>query len=113
MMTNIIKKLNSNLRHLQLAKGVNKTTVPYLDIYCLFDDSVALPEFPYIFYIADGSIRLHTPSGILDYVAGQYAVSTIDMPFKSQLIALSEQNDFLGLTISFALHSQFAGSGKK
>lgn len=69
-----------------------------------------MPELkkPYIFYIADGSIRLHTPSGILDYVSGQYSVSTIDMPFNGQVIALSENNDFLALSIVFTTDEVFS-----
>ena len=41
---------------------------------------------PYMFYVADGSARLHTPSGILDYASGQYSISTADMPFRGNVI---------------------------
>lgn len=67
------------MRSLNLVQGVNKTAVLYLDIYRIFDGDIKLPELnkPYIFYIADGSIRLYTPSGILDYISGQYSVSAM------------------------------------
>ena len=83
MIRTIQKELTCNLRSLNLTQGVNITAVSYLDIYCFFDGDIKLPELnkPYVFYIADGSIRLHTPSGILDYVSGQYWVSTIDISF--------------------------------
>lgn len=104
------KELNHNLRLLRLAQGINKTAVSYLDIYRCFDGEIKLPELnkPYIFYIANGSIRLHTPSEILDYVSGQYSVSTIDMPFNGQVIVLSENNDFLALSIEFTVDEVFS-----
>lgn len=79
MISCTLKELNHNLRSLNLVQGVNKTAVLYLDIYRIFDGDIKLPELnkPYIFYIADGSIRLHTPSGILDYISGQYSVSAM------------------------------------
>ena len=98
------------MRSLNLVQGVNKTAVSYLDIYRFFDGDIKLPELnkPYIFYIADGSIRLHTPSGILDYVSGQYSVSAIDMPFNGQVISLSEKNDLLALSIKFTTDEVFS-----
>lgn len=104
------KQLSNNLCSLHLAKGNNKTAVSYLNIYCYDDDKIELPDLniPYIYYIADGSVRLHTPSGILDYVSGQYSLSTVDMPFNGQLIALSEFNDFLALSITFTADEVFS-----
>lgn len=46
-------------------------------------------------------MRLHTLSGILDYVSGQYSVSTVDMPFGGQVIALFGHSDFLALSMEF------------
>lgn len=104
------RELSRNLRSLRLAEYVSKTAVTYLDVYRFFDGDIKLPEQnePYIFYVADGSVRLHTPSGILDYVSGQYSVSTIDMPFNGQVIALSENNDFLALSIGFTADEVFS-----
>lgn len=110
MASDIQKNLNKNLRSLNSAQGANKTAVPYLDIYRFSYGDIKLPELnkPYIFYIADGSVRLHTPSGILDYVSGQYSVSTIDTPFSGQVISLSENNDFSALSIEFTADEVFS-----
>lgn len=48
-------------------------------------------------------MRLHTPSGIMDYMQGQYSVSAIDTPQFAQVLAFSEQNDFLALSVEFTL----------
>lgn len=56
---------------------------------------------PYLYLIVDGSMRLHTPSGILDYSAGQYSVSAIDTPISGQVLTFSESMDFLALSVAF------------
>lgn len=48
-------------------------------------------------------MRLHTPSGIMDYMQGQYSVSAIDTPQSAQVLTFSKENDFLALSIEFTL----------
>ena len=38
-------------------------------------------------FVSDGELRLYTPSGIMDYVAGQYSVSAIDTQKRGYVIA--------------------------
>lgn len=54
--------------------------------------------------VLDGSVRLHTPSGIMDYMAGQYSVSAIDTPTAGYVLTYSEEQDFLALTLEFTLN---------
>lgn len=88
-----------------LREGRNITAVSYMNIYAYTSKIIEMPqtENPYIYLIVSGSMRLHTPSGIMDYVAGQYSVSAIDTPISGQILTLSEQNDFLALSIEFTL----------
>ena len=48
-------------------------------------------------------MRLHTPSGIMDYIAGQYSVSAIDTPTSGDVLSFSKQQDFLALALTFTL----------
>lgn len=48
-------------------------------------------------------MRLHTPSGIMDYMQGQYSVSAIDTPQFAHTLTFSEKNDFLALSVEFTL----------
>lgn len=57
---------------------------------------------PYIYIIVSGSIRLHTPSGIMDYISGQYSVSAIDTPTKAEVITFSDSNEFAAIAIEFS-----------
>lgn len=49
-------------------------------------------------------MRLHTPSGILDYIAGQYSISAIDTPSLGDALSLSDSGDFLALSVSFSVN---------
>ena len=48
----------------------------------------------YVYLVLDGSIRLYTPSGIMDYLPGQYSVSRIDTPVSGHVLTFSEKGDF-------------------
>ena len=58
----------------------------------------------YIYAVLDGSIRLHTPSGIMDYLPGQYSISKIDIPASGHVLTFSEKDDFLALSIEITLN---------
>lgn len=59
-------------------------------------------ENPYLYIVLDGTHRLYTPSGIMDYMAGQYSVSKIDTPLSGTVLTFSKQQDFLALAVEFA-----------
>lgn len=74
----------------------NETILPFLHLFRHIDKTISMPqaEIPYIYFVLDGEFRLYTPSGILDYVSGQYSVSAIDTPEHGYVLAFSEQQDF-------------------
>ena len=49
-------------------------------------------------------MRLYTPSGIMDYVAGQYSISEIDTPLSGHVLAFSEKGDFLAMSVEFTMN---------
>ena len=79
------------------------TEIPFIHIFAGSDKEISMPQTqtPYIFFILDGELRLYTPGGILDYVAGQYSVSAIDTPERGYVLSFSEQQDFLSATVEF------------
>ena len=44
-------------------------------------------ENPYLYIVAAGTLRLYTPSGIVDYIEGQYSHSRIDTPLHGTVLA--------------------------
>lgn len=77
--------------------------IPFMHIFVSSDKEFSMPQTqtPYIFFVLDGELRLYTPSGIMDYVTGQYSVSAIDTPERAYILAFSRQHDFLAASVEF------------
>lgn len=99
------KKLIDIIREIKPLEACNKTNVEYLNIYRFETKEIQMPkiENPYLYLVVDGEMRLYTPSGIMDYMEGQYSISAIDTPNSGYVMAFSEQNDFLALAIEFTI----------
>lgn len=69
--------------------------------YRFIEEKIYMPQTgnPYLYIILDGTLRLYTPSGILDYVAGQYSISKIDTPLYGTVQSFSKQQDFLAIVL--------------
>lgn len=92
--------MNMNFIPLTLTKGVANGQIPFVTSYCFTSRQISMPDKSlYIYIIADGSMRIHTPSGIMDYIAGQYFISAIDTPFSGEVLAFSERDDFVSLAV--------------
>ena len=72
IMTKNLQTLISRICTLPLKEGCNETKIPYLSIYHYTVEKIEMPksENLYLYVVLDGSIRLYTPSGIMDYMAG-------------------------------------------
>lgn len=73
--------------------------------YRFTDEKNDMPKSgkPYLYVVLDGALRLHTPSGIMDYMAGQYSVSRIDTPLYGTIVSFSEKQDFLAVALDMSL----------
>ncbi len=97
------KNLQEEIRNLPLKEGRNETGIENITVYRFTGEKIQMPkiENPYLYIVLDGMLRLYTPSGIMDYMAGQYSVSKIDTPLSGTVLAFSEQYDFLALAVEF------------
>lgn len=105
-MKTAIQTICNEIRKLSFENGCNKTDIPFLTVYRFTDEKINMPsvENPYLYIVIDGMMRLHTPSGIMDYMAGQYSVSKIDTPLNGAVLKFSERQDFLALSIEFTIN---------
>lgn len=86
-----------------LIRNLSGKQVPFVTSYCFTTRAIAMPGPKLYFYIvAAGSMRLHTPSGIMDYIAGQYFISAIDTPFSGEVLTFSDNGDFTALCVEFS-----------
>lgn len=101
-----IDKLCKTVRTFSLTEGKNRTEIPYLSMYLSTERQVDMPRMEnfYIYVVLEGAIRLYTPSGIMDYMPGQYSISKIDTPTSGYVLTFSENSDFLALAIEFTLN---------
>ena len=78
-MEDAIYRLQSQVRALLETGGGE---IPAVTPYRFTAEHIPMPqrEWPYLYLVLDGVLRLHTPSGMLDYMAGQYSISQIDIP---------------------------------
>lgn len=100
-----LKELKQNLNDFPLQEGKNTTALPFFNIYRFTTQNISLPENSksYLYLIVNGVLRLHTISGILDYIPGQYSVSTIDSPLSGQFLTVSGDSDFCTIEIELSL----------
>lgn len=99
--------MNDPLAHLQdQVRAFFETggkPVPSVTPYRFTAERIPLPrtERPYLYIVLDGVLRLHTPSGMMDYMAGQYSISRIDTPLSGTALAFSDRQDFLAIAVEF------------
>lgn len=96
-----IKKLQHKIRALPLREGSNQTGIPGITACQFSTNKIEMPqtEIPYLYLVLDGVLRLHTPSGIMDYIPGQYSISKIDTPLTGTILTFSDQCDFLAVAV--------------
>ncbi len=102
-MIEIRQKLLDEIRALSLKEGKNQTGIPFVTAYQFTTEKIQMPqtENPYLYIVLDGVLRLYTPSGIMDYMAGQYSVSRIDTPIYGTVLTFSNNQDFLAISVEF------------
>ena len=101
-MDTIIHEMQDEVRKSSLMEGSNKTGIPFVTAWNFTSDKIRMPntENPYLYIVLDGMLRLYTPSGIMDYVEGQYSISQIDTPLSGTVLTFSSRQDFLALSVN-------------
>ena len=102
-MDTIIQKIQEKVRSLSPAEGGRKTGIPFITAWRFTSKNMQMPNtnHPYLYIVLDGMLRLYTPSGMMDYMAGQYSLSKIDTPLSGTVLTFSQQQDFLALSVEF------------
>lgn len=98
-----MQKLQNVMRNLPLKEGGNRTGIPFVTAYRYTTQKIQMPQTqnPYLYIVLDGTLRLYTPSGIMDYMTGQYSLSRVDTPSSGTVLTFSDQKDFLAVAIEF------------
>lgn len=102
--------LSDAIRSLPFAGKECISPVPYLSVFRSFSDNIEMPasDALYIYIVVKGAVRLHTPSGIMDYTEGQLFVASYDAPFSGEILEHSACGDFLGAAVCFTVEEVFS-----
>lgn len=100
-MDSILSKLRLEIQNTFRTENGNQANFSFMTAYRFTEAKINMPqtENPYLYLVLDGTLRLYTPSGIMDYISGQYSISKIDTPLYGTIISFSEQNDFLAIAL--------------
>ncbi len=109
-MNTILSQMQIEMRRLSLAEGWNDTGIPFVTAWRFTSGRIQMPntDNPYLYLVLDGMLRLYTPSGMMDYVAGQYSLSKIDTPLSGTVLAFSHEQDFLAISLEFTTNEIIA-----
>ncbi len=105
-----LQQLSRRIRAALSPEEGMRRVLPYMSLYRFSGEQTAMPETDnlYLYLVVDGSLRLYTPSGIMDYMAGQYSVSKTDAPLSGHVLAFSDAQDFLALSLELTLSEVIA-----
>lgn len=100
-MNDPISYLQSQVRASFLKTGGMQ--IPSVTPYRFTAERIPMPraERPCLYIVLDGVLRLHTPSGLMDYMPGQYSIFQIDSPLSGTVLAFSGHQDFLAIAVEF------------
>lgn len=68
-----LSRLRFEIRNIFRTECGNQAKVSSMTAYRFVEAKINMPqtENPYLYLVLEGTLRLYTPSGIMDYMAGQ------------------------------------------
>lgn len=105
-METIISKLKIEIQKSPFDTGSYKSHIQNVTLYRFKEGRIPMPQIenPYLYIVIDGTLRLYTPSGIMDYIEGQYSISKIDTPLSGTVLTFSEEREFLAIAVEFTVN---------
>ena len=85
--------------------GIFETAVPYLNI-CRFTDPhipLSATDEPFLYMVLRGRLQLFNATGVVEYAAGEFFISPLDVPGSGHAATASEAEPFLSLVVHFSL----------
>ena len=100
-MNDILSNLQFEIRNVFNTGSGHQVNISSMAAYRFTEEIIYMPQIdnPYLYIVLDGMLRLYTPSGIMDYMAGQYSISKIDTPLYGTVVSFSEHHDFLAVAL--------------
>lgn len=70
-----------------ITEGQNQTKIPYCTVLYSSDTQIQIPDSsdPFLYLVINGTLRIFAETGISDYSAGNYLISSIDGPMTAKI----------------------------
>jgi AraC-like DNA-binding protein len=90
-------------KRITIDEGRTQTIIPFLTRiqYSRQTSEISGVLTPSICLILQGAKKLHLGQEVIDYHAGDYLVSVIDIPASAQIIGATKQSPYIGLRVDF------------
>lgn len=90
-------------KRITIDEGRTQTIIPFLTTirYSRQTSEISGVLTPSICLILQGAKKLHLGQEIIDYHAGDYLVSVIDIPASAEIIGATKQSPYIGLRVDF------------
>lgn len=84
-------------------EGQNLTAIPSMSIYRRSAENPLIPSVltPSMCLVLHGAKRINIGTEVIDYRAGEYLASVIDMPVSGQVLEASKEAPYIGIRIDF------------
>lgn len=92
-------------KRITLVEGRTQTMIPFLTTmrYSRQTSEISGVLTPSICLILQGAKKLHLGQEVIDYHAGDYLVSVIDIPASAEIIGATKQSPYIGLRVDFTM----------
>lgn len=92
-------------KRITLFEGRTQTMIPFLTTmrYSRQTSEISGILTPAICLILQGAKKLHLGHEVIDYHAGDYLVSVIDIPASAEIIGATKQSPYIGLRVDFTM----------
>lgn len=102
-MSNKLFELCSSIKPLAVSEGQNNTPIPYLTVHRHTEKDITIPDTPnpFIYFIVDGTMRLHCTAGVVVYTPGQFFVSAFYNTISGEAVSVSPESPFIALSMEF------------
>lgn len=99
----MIDRLIEMAQRITVSEGRTTTSAPFLSIVRRHGDTVRNPGVltPSFCLILQGAKRLYLGEAIVDYGAGDYLASLLDIPASAQIVGASPDKPYIGLRVDF------------
>lgn len=99
-----LDRLIEMVRHISQGEGTTETVIPFLSVSIVSEQAPSIPSIvtPSFCLVLQGAKVINVGDKIIQYHAGDYLASVIDIPASGQVIGVTKESPYIGLRVDFS-----------